>query len=275
MSVIAPRAVDHSSTTRSCARFPAATLWLTCVSCLLTTAGGDLAAQPPPQISRLAPLGVQPGTTVDVAVTGSNLQQASRLWTTFGESTERVDDAVNDKSATFRLQVSADVSPGVYAGRLETPGGATPQRLILVDDLPSVAEAGGNGSPESAQPVPASAGIDAQVDNLARDFYRVTVAAGQRLSFEVLARRIGSKLDPVLIVYNAAGDRIATVDDTPGLGGDCQLDQTFAEAGDYLIEVRDIRYAGGGEYFYRLRIGDFPCGAGVAAGRGPGDDDPT
>src|SRR5206468_3646317 len=33
----------------------------------------------------------------------------------------------------------------------------------------------------------------------------------------------------------------------------------FAEAGEYLVEIRDTTYRGGDEFWYRLRIGDFPC----------------
>jgi hypothetical protein len=37
------------------------------------------------------------------------------------------------------------------------------------------------------------------------------------------------------------------------------LSYTFKDAGEYVLEVRDIRYQGGGNFNYRLRIGDFPC----------------
>src|SRR5262249_4040408 len=47
--------------------------------------------------------------------------------------------------------------------------------------------------------------------------------------------------------------------DAPGLQTDPRLTYTFKEAGDYLIEVRDVTYRGGPDFFYRLRIGDFPC----------------
>src|SRR5207249_595109 len=33
---------------------------------------------------------------------------------------------------------------------------------------------------------------------------------------------------------------------------------TFKEAGDYLVEVKDVLNRGGPELFYRIRIGDFP-----------------
>src|SRR5205085_8890532 len=47
--------------------------------------------------------------------------------------------------------------------------------------------------------------------------------------------------------------------DAPGLQTDPQLTYTFKEAGDYLVEIRDVLYRGGTDFPYRLRIGDFPC----------------
>src|SRR5262249_10447970 len=32
----------------------------------------------------------------------------------------------------------------------------------------------------------------------------------------------------------------------------------FKEAGEVIVEVRDSTYRGGGDYFYRLRVGDLP-----------------
>ena len=56
-------------------------------------------------------------------------------------------------------------------------------------------------------------------------------------------------------------------DDTPGLQSDCRLTHTFKEAGEVLVEVRDTTYRGGVDFFYRLRIGDFPgADHGVPAG---------
>ena len=94
------------------------------------------------------------------------------------------------------------------------------------------------------------------------EFFKFTVTAGQRLSFEVLGRRLGSALDPWIKLYDAKSGRElphAYCDDAPGLQTDPRLTCTFPTAGDYLIEVRDSTWRGGADFHYRLRIGDFPC----------------
>ena len=73
-----------------------------------------------------------------------------------------------------------------------------------------------------------------------------------------MARRLGSPLDSTIRLLDVKGRELAYSEDAPGLGSDSMLSYTFKDAGEYLVEVRDIRYQGGGNFLYRLRIGDFP-----------------
>lgn len=216
-----------------------------------------------PAIARTTPQAIAPGQTADVVVTGSNLAGATALWTSFGEpaglSPDVADNGQNAGQVVFRVSAPAENSLGIHGIRVVTPGGVSSLKLFVVDDLPSVAETGGNNSPEAAQGLALPCAVDGQIDNLSRDYFKFDVAAGQRLSFEVLARRLGSPLDPSLYLYRADGRELYYVDDTEGLSSDCQFVYTFDEAGTYILEVRDIQYAGGGSHLYRLRIGDFPC----------------
>ena len=204
-----------------------------------------------------------PGETADVVVTGSNLAGATSLWTSFGEAAVLAPDVENNGQdagrVVFRVSAPAENSLGIHGIRVVTPGGVSSLKLFVVDDLPSVAEAGGNNAPESAQVVALPCAIDGQVDNLSRDYFRFDAQAGQKVSFEILARRLGSPLDASLYLYRADGRELHFVDDTAGLSSDCQFSYTFDEAGSYIVEVRDIQYSGGGNHLYRLRIGDFPC----------------
>ena len=62
-----------------------------------------------------------------------------------------------------------------------------------------------------------------------------------------------------MYIYTEAGREIAYNDDAEGLSSDPQIAFTAPAAGNYIVEVRDIRYAGSGNHRYRLRIGDFPA----------------
>ena len=204
-----------------------------------------------------------PGKTIDVTIRGANLAGAGKLWTSFpAESMLSPDVKENGKNAAqvvYRISVPAEVTPGVHGLRVVTPGGVSPLQLFVVDDLPSVAHNRANKTPTAAQEITAPVAIDGVMDSLSLNYYKFKAAAGQKLSFEVLARRFGSPLDPMIRILDMEGHELTYSDDEPGLSADSQLSYTFNKAGLYLIEVRDIRYQGGGNYHYRLRVGDFPC----------------
>src|SRR5262249_40390433 len=101
-----------------------------------------------------------------------------------------------------------------------------------------------------------------RADAEANDYFKINVKSGQRLTFEVLGRRLGSALDPQITLYDARTGRelpSGHSNDAPGLQTDARLTYVFKETGDVLLEIRDVMYRGGGDFWYRLRIGDFPC----------------
>lgn len=216
-----------------------------------------------PAITSTAPQAVTPGSQTDVLVKGSELKDSAVLWTSFaGKAALSADVKDNGTSATqttWRLNVPAETPVGIHGIRVAGPTGVSPLKLIMVDDLPSVAQAAGTSAIEKAQELTLPVAVDGYVPNLNRSFYRIKVAAGQKLSIEVVARRLGSALDPLVRLLDSSGRELTYSDDEPGLRGDARIHHTFGKAGDYVIEVRDIRYQGGAGHFYRLRVGDFPC----------------
>jgi hypothetical protein len=215
-----------------------------------------------PTLSHLLPAGVQPGKATDVVFHGGNLAGPTILWTSFPSSAELTPDLEKNGteagSVSYRLNIPAETPLGVAGIRVVTGHGVSNLRLLLVDDLPAVAKSGKNKTPELAQVVSPPIAIDGACDSESSDFYKFTAAAGQRISVEVYARRLGSPLDPMIRLLTADGRELAFSDDELSSGADSRLNHTFAEAGDYTIEIRDIRYQGGGAHRYRLRLGDFP-----------------
>lgn len=237
-----------------------------CLTVLLFVCGfGDAisVAEAAPAVTTTVPQAVVPGQQIDIKLRGSDLAGASGLWTQFGAaaqlSPDIKDNGKNAAEVTWRLNVPADVPVGIHGLRVAGPNGVSALKLIMVDDLPTVAAAAGNTSIDKAQEIAQPAAVDGVVANLSRHYFRIKVAAGQKLSFEVVARRLGSALDPLLRILDAKGRELTYSDDEPGLRSDARLHYTFADAGDYIIEVRDIRYQGSAGHFYRLRVGDFPC----------------
>ena len=229
---------------------------------LLVLIPASVAHCQPPAVSHLLPAGIQPGKPVDVVFHGGTLAGPTGVWSDLpltAELTPGIEgNGTQPASVSYRLTIPADTPPGVAGIRLATGQGISNLKLLLVDDLPTAVDSGSNKSPETAQPVSLPMAVDGYCDGEISDFFKISVAAGQRVAVESFARRLGSPLDPVIRLLTLDGQELAYSDDEPSTGADGRFAHTFEAAGDYLIEIRDIRYQGGGNFRYRLRIGDFP-----------------
>jgi hypothetical protein len=246
-------------------RRPAALLTLA----VLLAAPAARAQQPPPNpaaptLNPILPLGMARGTSLELTLTGTNLADPTGLWTSIpGAKAVIPTDNNNGKEPTklrVKLEVPKDAPLGFYGVRLATRRGMSNVRLFCLDDLPPVSAVPAARKKETAQAVPVPCVVVGRMDAEQADHFKVGVKAGQRVSFEVLGRRLGSAFDPRLsLVDSRTGHELAYSNDSPGLQTDARLTHTFKEAGDYVIEVRDVTWRGGPDYHYRLRIGDFPC----------------
>jgi len=210
-----------------------------------------------PSFTHTTPGALAPGKMEEVTFHGANLVGATNLWTGV-QAKVLTAVATNAGAARFQVSLPAAAPVGIHAVRVASVGGLSAPFLLMVDDLPSVADAGPNTSLANAQRLAWPVAVDGVTVSLGYKFYRLTVKKGDRLAFEVFAQRLGSKLDPVLRLLDPRGRELAFCDDESGLNGDCRFAYNFAAAGDYFLEVRDINYVGGPEYRFRLRIGDFP-----------------
>lgn len=217
-----------------------------------------------PVLKPIPPLGMQRGTTLDLTLTGSNLAEPAGLWTSFPAKATIPTANNNGKDngkLLVRLEVPKDAPLGFHSIRLATRRGMSSLRLFCIDDLPQVSEGASNHTPSSAQVLSVPCVVVGRADAETTDYFKFRVAAGQRLSFEILGRRLGSPFDPQLQILDANGRELPSAysNDAPGLQTDARLTYTFKTEGEYLVAVRDVSYRGGEDFHYRLRIGDFPC----------------
>ncbi|HLN30573.1 MAG TPA: hypothetical protein VK395_22705 [Gemmataceae bacterium] len=235
----------------------------------LETASAQQPLQQPnphaPVLQMPVPLGAQRGSSIDLTLTGSNLAGPTGLWTSFPAKVSFPTDNNNGKDPAklrVHLEVSHDAPLGFHSIRLATTRGLSNLRMFCIDDLPQVMEVETNHSKATAQAVQVPSVVVGRADQETSDYFKVRVQAGQRVSFEVLGHRLGSGIDPQLTLYDARTGRELPgghSNDAPGLQTDPRITYVFKEAGEYLVEVRDVMYRGAGDFWYRLRIGDFPC----------------
>ena len=215
-----------------------------------------------PGLTHAVPAAIEPGKTTDVTFFGSNLEGVARFWTSFPAKVQLAPgidkNGTEAGKVTYRIKLADDAPVGIGAVRVATPKGASSLMLFMVDDLPSAVDNGANHSPTEAQEITLPVAVDGKYEAASFNYYKFTAEAGQRVSIETVARRLGSPLDPVIRLLDADGRELAYNDDDTSIGADSRLAYQFDAGGDYLIELRDIRYEGGDNHRYRLRVGQFP-----------------
>ncbi|MFP6762569.1 MAG: hypothetical protein VB858_03090, partial [Planctomycetaceae bacterium] len=160
--------------------------------------------------------------------------------------------------SSFTVTVSKDVPPGIYEARAVSYLGISTARAFVVApaDSREITEQGNHSTRDSAISVEVNSVINGNVDSRGIDWYRFQTTAGQRVLLEIHAERIDSRMDGLLIVYDADGREVSRNRETYGR-------DPFLEVGgeadtEYFLAVSDILYRGGNEHFYRLRISDRP-----------------
>jgi hypothetical protein len=162
---------------------------------------------------------------------------------------------------TFKLTVSPDVAVGVYPVRAQTEDGLSNPFLLAVGQLPQFNEKEDNSTFELAQTMPSPPlVVEGQAAGNDVDYFKFAGKKGQRIVVDAQCARIGSGVDPSIRLTTASRSRrfVASADDSPGLLTDARLIAELPEDSEYVVEISDSRYQGGGRPVYRLLIGEVP-----------------
>jgi hypothetical protein len=167
-----------------------------------------------------------------------------------------------------KLKVKFTVDPNALLGvrdvKLMTPQGvSTVGQLVVVRD-PVFKEKESNNTKEQAQLVKLPATICGAIGTLEDvDYFKFSAKAGSSLSFHMRAARLQDRIhdlqrhvDPMITLRHANGSTIAACDNY--FFGDPFLSHKFTHDGDYLLEIRDVRYSGNVYWQYSVEVTDQP-----------------
>ncbi|MDG2383347.1 MAG: PPC domain-containing protein [Pirellulaceae bacterium] len=230
-----------------------------------------------PSSSYIFPAGGQRGTNVSVRigahylhggsplrVVGSGvtaspaIEQIEKIWfegpMVVKPLSKRAEDYPKDHAAEFFIDSNAPLGNAYW--QLWTSQGATQGRRFVVGDLPEIIEEEIDGAPVPIQvklPITINGRIFPREDV---DVWRFAVVAGQCITCEVNAARLGSELDARLEVLDPDGNRIAENDDF--LGPDPRVRFVAPVDGVYGLRIHDISFRGFQNYVYRLTVTSGP-----------------
>ena len=222
-----------------------------------------LAAGELPFVTGVFPLGGKAGTPTSVAMRGWHLPDSRRTVDfpapgVYPLFVRKKHDALSER----RLDLMIDSGLSTDAESVLKAESVSNRVPFAVDTLPECLEGEPNDSPESPQQVALPIIVNGRIDRPGDwDVFRFEGRAGQVIFAEVRARRLGSPLDSVLRLTDAASKQLAFNDDHEDKGAgllthhaDALLRVALPADGTYFVHLGDIQKHGGPEYAYRLRI---------------------
>ena len=220
---------------------------------------------PKPEIASVEPRGVRRGELNRLLVRGKNLAELTEAKSGNAALPAKLvsDPAPANDAVWIEVTPNKDFAFGPHSITLVAPGGNVAIN-VHVEDLPQVAEKEPNdavseATPGAAVPVSFWGGFDRRGD---ADHFAFDAKAGQKLVLDLAAKRVGSKADAVLTVFDAAGKALASARDTDG-DPDPLLVFTPPADGRYVARVTDLQVAASNEHYYRLSVGEFPVVTGA------------
>lgn len=232
-------------------RFISGIMCTTTCGCLLLGVGHAF-AQIPPILRSLSPAGCQAGQSVEVTVSGDNLQNLRTL-----ESTVQGLESQLLDGSRFRLSIPADAPLGHCDIWAVSSDGISAPATFIIGNREERPEVEPNDSVSDAQSLSPNAVVNGRIDKANdRDWFSFSASMGQRVIIECHAERIGSALRAILEVFDATGRRLAV--NRGYFGTDPLIDFQVPADGAYFVTVQDLTASGNAQSIYRLAVDSGP-----------------
>ena len=231
----------------------------------------------PPALSRISPAGMERGTSATFKLEGRGLMGARAVLfdapgftakilnvTAIHEEIKAARAGVDlvaavplgvKSEAQVELTVSKDVEPGTHWFRIQTPDGTSNMLPLEVGSLKEVQQLRNSSDPQQVDLPATIIGAVSTVGEV--NGYSFEGKAGQEMVFQVVASRLDSQLESLLVLRDASGGEIARAGEylrEP----DAILVAKLPKDGKYTISISDREEKGGWDHFYRLNAGPLP-----------------
>lgn len=170
----------------------------------------------------------------------------------------------------FKVQVPDEQPTGIYEFRVATRQAVSSISHLLVTDFPvheEVSAANDTAAEGQSVSLPAAiCGVCERAEDV--DYYRFDGVQGQRITAQVYSQRVTEcihimlvrhpvyHLDSILTLISPSGQIVAENDNY--FGADSLLHCELPETGEYVLKIRDVRYAGSEKHSYCIEVADRP-----------------
>ncbi len=203
------------------------------------------------RIANLFPPGGRIGSTVELTLTGQDLETVTNLHF----SNDRIHAAPKRDASTqelvpnqFLVSIASNTLSGIHDVRALGLFGISNPRAFAVSDMPGIVESSTNRNVASAQTVLLNSVVNGRCDTNTRDFFRTVVAKGQTVCVSVQSQAIDSKLEPILVLRDSTGRELKRC------RAGAHMEMTADQDTSFIVEIFDVTFRGGEDFFYRLEI---------------------
>lgn len=211
-----------------------------------------------PVVKQILPVALACGEETTVRIVGQRLGGLRQVLCNAAVRIKQVVEST-DKEAKVVLQVDDSVTPGAYPLHVLCKAGLSNPRLIRIDHGAKCNEQEPNGSIDSANSIELPCGVCGTLTPADRDVYSFQAAAGETLTFDLHASRLGSPIRGRLMLLNEQGRQIASaLAGTTNREDEPLLIHEFSKRGRFSISVSELTYQGADYCVYYLRVGAFP-----------------
>ena len=153
-----------------------------------------------------------------------------------------------------KIDLANDAALGVAYWDIScAAGGSTGSLPFIVGDLPEFIESESNSTAKDAESVQIPATVNGQIHGERDlDYFAFKLDAGQVVYCEVIARRIGSRLEPALAILDSSGKRLKWQKDF--IGDDPLLAFKAPASGTYLLQIGNVSFHGSPSHVYRINL---------------------
>lgn len=219
----------------------------------------------PPRVLYPIPLAVAPGAKAKVTLRGAKLDTVTEVKASAGTAkllgkgrkaavpNNYPAKKLGDTECDVEIEFPKDFAGEVVELTVVSPGGTSGAYKLTVAKQDVAEKEPNDGFAQAQQltlPATVAGTIGKERDT---DVYRFTGKAGQTVSIEVTAAKLGAPTDALISLYDADRNVIVTADDTDG-NPDPTLSAKLPKDGVYYVTVLEAHDLGGPQFGYRLRV---------------------
>lgn len=189
---------------------------------------------------------------ITVTITGIQEEEIPPFVRSDFDTGKMIVDAGVPYIINLKINIPNSIAPGNHSLRVRTPLATTNALSFYVEEKEAINEMEGNNSYLHAQKVELPNILAGSMNTMGDvDVYAFDAAAGEELTFVVLAGAIGSGMDSQLAILNEEGNTIYESIEMED-GSDVRMGYRFETDGVYYLQITDSLLRNGG--FYRVHV---------------------